>query len=116
MSGASFAQGNLAGLDAAPARVGVLLPLALAGVYDYTIPKDLVLAPGDYVVVPLGQREEIGVVWGAGKGDVAAARLKPVLHRFDAPPMPEIQRRFIDWVADYTMSSPGASIKSFGIV
>jgi len=111
VSGASFAQENPAGLDAAPARVGVLLPLALAGVYDYAIPKELSVSPGDYVVVPLGQREEIGVVWGAGKGDIAAGRLKPVLHRFDAPPMPEIQRRFIEWVADYTMSSPGAVLR-----
>jgi primosomal protein N' (replication factor Y) len=111
VSGASFAEENLAGVEEAPARVGVLLPLALAGVYDYTIPADLTLAPGDYVVVPLGQREEIGVVWGAARGDVSVQRLKPVLHRFDAPPMPEIQRRFIDWVADYTMSSPGAVMR-----
>lgn len=111
MSGASFAEENLAGLAEAPARVGILLPLALAGVYDYARPHDLALAPGDYVVVPLGQREEIGVVWGAAKGDVAAARLKSVRHRFDAPPMPEAQRRFIDWVADYTMSSPGAVLR-----
>jgi primosomal protein N' (replication factor Y) len=111
VSGASFAQENLAGVDDAPARVGILLPLALAGVYDYTVPKDLTLAPGDYVVVPLGQREEIGVVWGSARGDVAAHRLKAVLHRFDAPPMPEAQRRFIDWVADYTMSSAGAVMR-----
>ena len=48
MSGARFADENLAGLDEAPARVGVLLPLALAGVYDYTNAKDLMLARGVY--------------------------------------------------------------------
>ncbi len=111
MSGASFAQGNPAAVDESPERVGVLLPLALAGVYDYAVPKELSLTDGDYVVVPLGQREEIGVVWGEGHGDFAAARLKSVLHRFDTPPMPEAQRRFIDWVADYTMSSPGAVMR-----
>ena len=110
MSGASFAQKDHAGVEA-PARVAVLLPLALAGAYDYAIPNGIALAPGDYVIAPLGRSEMLGVVWGEGKGDFAASKLKPVIHRFDAPPMPEVQRRFIEWVADYTMSSPGAVLR-----
>ncbi len=108
MSGASFAQENPARVDEAPARVGVLLPLALAGAYDYTIPKDFALTAGDYVVVPLRDREEVGVVWGAPRGGVASARVKPVAARLDLPPMPEVHRRFIEWVASYTVSSVGA--------
>ena len=29
---------------------------------------------GDFVVVPLGKREAVGVVWGDGAGDVAPKR------------------------------------------
>ena len=50
--------------------VSVLLPLPLAGAYDYRAPTALGLSPGDFVVVPLGNREAVGVVWGAGTGEV----------------------------------------------
>ena len=108
MSGASFAQEEPAGSDAAPARVGVLLPLALAGAYDYAVPKDFSLAPGDYVVVPLRDREEIGVVWGPARGGVPESRIKPIAARLDLPSMPAVHRRFIEWVASYSVSSVGA--------
>ena len=50
-----------------PDSLAILLPLPLAGSYDYLGEG---LAPGDFVVVPLGKRETIGVVWGPGTGEV----------------------------------------------
>src|SRR5215472_7213264 len=105
-----------AGADAArtvhgPTRVGVLLPLPLAGVYDYTASHDLSLKPGDFVRAPLGPRNVLGVVWGEGVGDVAAAKLKTVAERLDTPPFPEAMRRLVDWMAQYTLSSSGAVLR-----
>src|SRR5215472_16214306 len=105
-----------AGADAArtvhgPTRVGVLLPLPLAGVYDYATSHDLSLKPGDFVRAPLGPRNVLGVVWGEGLGDVAAAKLKTVAERLDAPPFREAMRRLVDWVAQYTLSSSGAVLR-----
>ena len=91
-------------------RVAVLLPYPL-GPYDYAVPDDVAVAPGAYVRVPLGPREVLGIVWGEGHGDIAPKRLKPIAQVFDAPPMPEIHRRFIDWVAAYTLSHPGAVMR-----
>ncbi len=87
--------------------VSVLLPLPLAGAYDYAVPGELVVSPGDYVEVPLGPRRVIGVVWGPGSNDVASEKLKPIEQRFSAPAMPESLRRLVDWVADYTLTAPG---------
>jgi primosomal protein N' (replication factor Y) len=92
-------------------RVAVLLPLPLAGPYTYRINEDLAVRPGDFVAVPMGGRVLHGVIWGPAGGEVADARLKPVLHRLDAPPMPEPLRRFVDWVAAYTLSPPGAVLR-----
>jgi primosomal protein N' (replication factor Y) len=95
-------------------RVRVLLPLPLVGPYDYRVPEELALAltPGDFVRVPLGKRSEIGVVWdGAPSQEVADARLKNVIARLDAPPLPAESRRFIDWVAAYTLAAPGAVLR-----
>ena len=91
-----------------PLGHAVLLPLPLAGCYDYS-GEDV--APGDFVIVPLGNREQVGVVWGPGTGEIAAGRLKSVIDRLDVPALPEICRRFIDRVAAYTLAPPGAVLR-----
>src|SRR5690606_42059236 len=64
-----------------------------------------------YVVVPLGAQELIGVVWGEGSGEVGHNRLKPLIEVLDAPPMPEVLRRFVDWIAGYTVSPAGSVLR-----
>ena len=89
-------------------RVPVLLPYPLAGAFDYLIPDGLDPQPGDVVLAPLNRREEIGVVWDHGAGDaVPEHKLKPLIGVLETPPLPEGSRRFVDWVADYTLSPPG---------
>ena len=89
----------------------VLLPLPLAGPYHYSLPEGLDLAPGDIVEVPLGQRRLIGVVWSLGGEPPQGTKLKSVLGRMPVPPMGEVLRRFVDWVAAYTLSAPGAVLR-----
>ena len=96
-------------------RVSVLLPLPLPGAFDYCLaPGAAPPVPGSFVTVPLGRREVTGVVWDAvpatGKA-VAVEKLKPVVGMLDAPPLPTASRRFVDWVARYTLSPPGAVLR-----
>ena len=64
--------------------------------------------PGDVVLVPLNNREEVGVVWDAAPDQsVPPHKLKSVVSILDTPPMGESLRRFIDWIAAYTLSPPG---------
>jgi len=100
-----------AAVPAAAARVGVLLPLPLAGAYDYAVPEGLALGLGDYVEVPLGPRLVAGVVWHQGSGTIEAKRLRPVARRFALPPLSAEARRFVDWVAHYTLSAPGQLLR-----
>ena len=44
-----------------PTTVDVLLPYALEGCYSYSVPPHLEVAAGDFVHVPLGTRQTIGV-------------------------------------------------------
>ena len=88
----------------------MLLPLPLAGTYDYAVPDGMEVAPGDVVQVPLGTRALWGVVWGAAEG-IDAARLKPIAALLAPQALPEISRRFVDWVAGYTLSPPGAVMR-----
>ena len=91
--------------------VSVLIPLALPKPYDYKVPVGMAVRAGDYVVVPLGSQELIGVVWGAGSGEVGHNRLKAIVEVIDAPPMPEVLRRLVDWVAGYTVSPAGSVLR-----
>ena len=85
----------------------VLLPLALAQAYSYGVPTGLALAAGDYVEVPLGPRSYIGVVWEVRPAVPTNMRLRDVVQRFDAPPMPGTHRKFIEWLAAYYLEPVG---------
>src|SRR5215510_3940356 len=92
-------------------RVSVLIPLALFTAYDYAVPAGVELAPGDFVAVPLGRRTVMGVVWGEGDARVPAEKLRAVEGRLELPAMPEVSRRFIDWVANYCMAPIGSVLR-----
>src|ERR1043165_7691673 len=87
---------------------GVLLPLPLAGAYDYKLPPGANAARGAIVAAPLGNRGVLGVVWGAAEGTVGGNRLKVAEPLESAPALPAKLCDFIDWVADYTLNPPGA--------
>ena len=96
---------------AAGDRVAVLLPLPVDTAYDYLVPEGAVFVPGDIVEVPLARRFEVGVVWGAGLGDIPAAKLREVVHKLDLPALPDVLRKFIDWVSGYTLQPAGAVLR-----
>jgi len=96
---------------AAGERVAVLLPRPLTTAYDYRVPDGLTLATGDIVRVPLGPSAMSGVVWGPGTGEVDDTKLRDVAARHDCPALPAVLRRFVRWVADYTLADAGAVLR-----
>ncbi|MGA7787986.1 MAG: primosomal protein N' [Xanthobacteraceae bacterium] len=94
--------------------VDVLVPVALDRAYSYRVPEALSLAPGDIVSVPLGARgETTAVVWADNpKPDIRLDnRLKDVEEKLDVPPLRPELRSFVDWVANYTVSSRGMVLR-----
>jgi primosomal protein N' (replication factor Y) len=89
-------------------RTSVLLPYPFPGPFSYLVPDDLNPLPGDVVAVPLNRREVVGVVWDTTPDDtVPALKLRAISGVIDTPPMREPLRRFIDWIAAYTLAPPG---------
>ncbi len=115
METGSASDAHGAGVTTAPATVPVLAPLWLEHPYDYAVPEGEAFAPGDFVRVPVGAMKRIGVVWDGdrldGRPPVHAAKLKPVEARIAIEPLPDISRRFADWVARYTMTPLGMILK-----
>jgi primosomal protein N' (replication factor Y) len=93
-----------------PARqvVPVLVPLPAPGPYSYAVPEGMHVEPGSIIQVPLGPRQVIGVVWDSQADDkLDPKKLRPITQVFDCPPLSADMRRFIEWVAGYTLSPPG---------
>src|SRR5579863_9497746 len=93
--------------------VDVLVPVALDRAYSYRVPDALNLSPGDIVSVPLGARAATAVVWADNpKPDIRIDnRLKDVEEKLDVPPLRPELRSFVDWVANYTVSSRGMVLR-----
>ncbi len=94
-------------MTADSAIADVLLPLALEGAYSYRIPPGMTLAPGDYVAVPLGPRQMIGVVWALKPDAGTNMKLRDVLQRFDMAAMTATHRKFVDWLGAYYLEPAG---------
>src|SRR6204780_5926427 len=93
--------------------VDVLVPVALDRPYSYRVPDQLALAPGDIVSVPLGAREATAVVWADNPRPNPRLdnRLKDVGEKLELPPLKPELRSFVDWVANYTVSSRGMVLR-----
>ena len=90
--------------------VSVLVPVAVAAPYTYRAPAGC--QAGDIVSVPLGTRDVVGVVWDDPPDEsVGHNRLRPINGTFDVPPLNAEIRRFVDWVADYTLTSRGMVLR-----
>jgi len=95
----------------APRTAAVLVPMPAERPYTYAVPHGMDVVPGSIVQVPLGPREVAGVVWDVDPGKVDAKKLRPIAHVFDCPPLSADMRRFIDWIADYTLTPPGLAAR-----
>ena len=94
--------------------IDVLVPVALDQTYSYRVPAGLELAPGDLVAVPLGARgATMGVVWAENPTPNPRLhnRLKDVADKLDVPPLKRELRKFVDWVADYTLAPRGMVLR-----
>src|SRR5689334_20580675 len=88
--------------------VEVLLPVALDRTYTYRVPFGMRLGAGEIVRVPLSGRGTVGVVWDGEEGLPATSnRLRFVEERLDAPPLTGEMRRFVEWVAQWTLTPRG---------
>jgi len=97
----------------APRIVDILIPVALDQPYSYRVPDGMELRAGDVVSVPLGAREATGVVWAENSSPNPRLdnRLKYVDERLELPSLKSELRRFVDWVADYSLASRGMALR-----
>jgi len=85
---------------------------AALGPLDYRVPHGMAVEPGSIVVVPLGPRQLVGVVWEPERlrcdAEVGDNRLRNLIGVLPAPPLRAPLRRLIEWTADYYLAPPAA--------
>ncbi|MBO9455281.1 primosomal protein N' [Paracoccus sp. R12_1] len=94
---------NLPAFFPARSRIAVLT-CEPVGVLDYLAPEQGV-RQGQLVLVPLGPRRVLGLVWGDGTGDFDLAKLRPVAKVLDAEPFQPGFLDFLTRAADYTLTA-----------
>jgi primosomal protein N' (replication factor Y) len=95
-------------------RVRVVLLTQAIGPLDYRLPDWMDAVPGAVVVVPLGPRQLVGVVWDEGvfgEEAVDEHRLRNVIELVDVPPIQPGLRRMVDWVADYYLANHASVLR-----
>ena len=92
-------------------KKAVLLPYPIDKAYDYIVPAGVSGQVGSYVSAPLGQRQVPAVVWGEGNDDVKSSKLKEIVNEYHLPALPADHRKFLDWMAHYTMAPKGSVLK-----
>lgn len=87
----------------------VLLPRPFAKPFDYRPPEEGEPVLGSYVTVPFGQSTIKGVVWEiTDMPEAPPEKIKQAIAVCDVPPMPEVMRQFIAWVAEYSFTPIGS--------
>ena len=87
--------------------IPVMVPMPADRPYSYAVPEGMCVEPGSILRVPLGPREVAGVAWDGDGEPVEAKKLREISQVFECPPLSLEMRRFIEWVASYTLSPPG---------
>ena len=57
-----------------------------------------------FLILPLGKRKVLGVVWGPGGGNYERSKLRSAASVINVPPMSYTMRRFLEVVSDYTIT------------
>ena len=91
----------------------VLVPVAVPTAYTYRVPVGCHVVPGTIVKVPLGTREVVGAVWDIQPdAGINPKKLKQISRVYDATaPIDAELRRFVDWVAGWTLAAPGMVLR-----
>ena len=92
--------------------VRILFPLPFSQLFDYAVQENETVKAGMYVVAPFGPNQRVGVVWELVAENLENDhKLKSISEILPAAPMPPNMRKFIDFVANYTVTPRGKVLK-----
>ena len=89
-------------------------PILLPNIFNYpfTYESDLNLTAGDYVVVPFGKQNLIGVVWDEfQKKNNKNFKIRKVIKKLNISPIKIKTLKFLNWFAEYNIVPKGMVLR-----
>jgi primosomal protein N' (replication factor Y) len=96
-----------------PSIARIALNRPLRRLFDYYIPDDLRLVPGQRVRIPFGRQQAIGLVVETGVEPPSGIQLKSILSVYETwPVLPNETFRLLSWASDYYQHPRGECLFS----
>ena len=92
-------------------KVPILLPNIFDHPFTYENRNLKSLEVGDFVKVPFGTKEQVGVVWDFEEISEKKIKFKQIIKKLDIPKMNLSMIKFINWFARYNIVSLGMTLK-----
>ncbi len=89
-------------------------PILLPNIFNYpfTYKSDLKLKTGDFVEVPFGKSEAIGVVWNEFEKNASKKfKIKKIIKKLDIPALKKDTISFLNWFSEYNIVPKGMALK-----
>ncbi|WP_371395564.1 primosomal protein N' [Fretibacter rubidus] len=94
-----------------PAQIAqILFPVNVPEAFDYAVPPEMSVAPGQFVFAPIGKQMKLGVVT-ALKTHAGDRVLKDIAQVKQTKALSASMLKFISWTADYNCVSPGLVLR-----
>ena len=92
----------------------MLYPILLPNIFDhpFTYESNLKLKVGDYVLVPFGKSNIIGIVWdNFEQGKKKNFKIKKILKKLDITSLKKDTIKFLNWFSKYNLIPKGMALK-----
>ena len=89
-------------------------PILLPNIFDhpFTYESDLKLNIGDFVEVPFGKSNIIGVVWNDfEKNSLRKFKIKKIINKLKIPSLKKDTIKFLNWFSEYNIVPKGMALK-----
>ena len=89
-------------------------PILIPNIFNYpfTYDSDIKLKVGDFVEVPFGKSNSIGVVWNVFEKETNKKfKIKKINKRLDVPSLKEETLDFLNWFSEYNIVPRGMALK-----
>ena len=92
-------------------KVAVLIPKVFNYPFTYNSELETPLKPGEFVVVPFGKQEEIGVIWDKIEPTQKKIKIRNIKHKIENYSIDKKLIKFINWFSSYNLASKGMVLK-----
>ena len=90
------------------------IPVLIPNIFDhpFTYESEINVNKGDYITVPFGKSQKVGVVWdNFEKQSKKNFKLKKIIKKLEIVPLNSCTISFLNWFSEYNLIPKGMALK-----